>query len=78
MKRLVNDRQLTVKLGQAAYYTITGLWNAEHATKELLRFCQDWMSKGEILPAKEGPLSVAPVIAPGKMYRTIVGEKGNK
>lgn len=78
VKRLVNDRQLTAKLGKAAYQTITGLWNAEHAAKELLRFCEDWMSKGEILPAKEGPLSVAPVIAPGKMYRTIVDEKSGK
>lgn len=71
VKRLVRDKSLISRLGKEAYRTITGLWNAEHAAKELLRFCEDWMTKGEIIPAKEGPMSLAPVIAPAKMYREI-------
>ena len=71
VKKLVRDRELTNRLGQAAYQTITGLWNAEHAAKELLRFCEDWITKDKLIPAAEGPLSAAPVIAPAKMYREI-------
>ncbi len=54
-------------MGRAAYETVTGLWNAEHAAKELIRFAGEILT-GEPAPAGEGPLSIAPVIAPGKMY----------
>ncbi len=64
LEGLVSDRGRAEKLGRAAYETITGIWNAEHAAKELIRFCGDWMQTGQIIPAKEGPLSVAHVIAP--------------
>lgn len=72
VKKLVQDQELTRRLGQEAYHTITGLWNAEHAAKELLRFCEDWVVKDEIIPAEEGPMSAAPVIAPAKMYGKIM------
>lgn len=55
-------------MGRAAYETITKLWNAEHAATELIRFAGEIL-KGDPAPAAEGPLSEAPVIAPGKMYR---------
>lgn len=73
VKRLAGDRMLREKLGKEAYRTITGLWNAEHAAKELLRFCAD-MQKGRIIPAAQGPLSEAEVIAPGKMYEKMCGK----
>lgn len=63
-------------MGRAAYETITKLWNAQYAASELLRFAQEIL-KGDPAPAKEGPLSEAPVIAPGKMYR-IMTEKQKK
>lgn len=66
--QLVRDRELTRHLGEEAYRTITGLWNAEHAAGELLRLCRDWLDGGQIVPAEEGPLSIAPVIAPSRMY----------
>lgn len=69
-KKLVYDREAAALLGRKAYRTITGLWNAEHAAGELLRFCSD-MQNGRIIPAKEGPFSLAPVIAPHTMYRHI-------
>lgn len=59
------------KMGRAAYETITTLWNAEKAAKELVSFSEGIL-KGEPVPAKEGPLSPAPVIAPSKMYRKML------
>lgn len=70
VKRLVEDTALTAKLGKEAYRTIEEMWNAEHAAKELLRFCDD-LRQGKVVPAKEGPLSIAPVVSPGKMYQKV-------
>ena len=66
VKGLVSDRKRMEKLGKAAYDTITGLWNAEHAAEELLRFCGRWMESGRIFPAEEGPLSKAGILQPGR------------
>lgn len=66
------------QMGAAAYQTIIREWNAEHAAKELLRFIQSLL-KGEIVPAKSGPLSPAPVIPPRKMYGAMMkGELNRK
>lgn len=61
------------EMGRAAYETITKLWNAEHAAAELIRFCKGVL-EGKAVPAQEGPLSPAPVIAPGKMYEVMMRE----
>jgi len=55
------------RMGIEAYRTITGLWNAGHGAKELLRMIEG-LKEGRIEPAAEGPLSPAMVIAPGKMF----------
>lgn len=68
VKKLAADKGLVQRLGWAAYRTITEKWNAEHAAKELLRFCGDWVETGKMVPAQEGPFSAAPVVAPWKMY----------
>ena len=60
------------KMGRAAYETIRDTWNAEHAAQELLRFTRG-LQRGEIVPAQTGPLSVAPVVSPRRMYRTMMG-----
>ncbi|GFI03576.1 GDP-mannose-dependent alpha-(1-6)-phosphatidylinositol monomannoside mannosyltransferase [Lachnospiraceae bacterium] len=57
-----------MEMGKEAYRTITDKWNARHAAKELLRVIEG-LQEGRVEPAKEGPLSVAPVISPSKMYR---------
>ena len=57
-------------MGMNAYETIQNLWNADHAAEELIRFGEDLL-QGRIIPAKEGPLSPAPVIFPKKMYRAM-------
>lgn len=65
------------RMGRAAYETITGLWNAERAAGELIRFAKGVL-EGEAVPAKEGPLSPAPVIAPSKMYSYVMKEEKRK
>lgn len=64
-------------MSRAAYETITELWNSEHAAGELIRFAEEILT-GEPRPAKEGPLSPAPVIAPGKMYDIMTKENSRK
>lgn len=50
------------RMGLSGYQTITELWNAERAATELQRMIQELKEKGSFTPAKEGPLSPAPVI----------------
>ena len=59
------------RIGRKAYDTITMLWNAEHAADELLRFCRGILEDKDAVPAEEGPLSRAEVIAPPKAVRTM-------
>lgn len=67
--RLIKDKELREKLGRNAYQTMTGMWNAEHAARCLLKQCERMVQGKEIVFEKEGPMSKAPIIAPGKMYR---------
>jgi glycosyltransferase involved in cell wall biosynthesis len=53
------------QMGYVAYETIRDTWNASHAAEELLRFVEE-LQRGSIVPAGQGPLSIAPVIRPGK------------
>lgn len=61
-------------MGRKAYETIRDVWNAEHAAKELLRF-SDRLLLGEIVPAEDGPLSVAPPVGLKKMYRMMTDDR---
>lgn len=70
---LLDHPDVRKHMGRRAYETITTLWNAEHAAEELIRFSEGIL-QGKEEPAKEGPLSMAPIIAPGKMYRYMKGE----
>jgi glycosyltransferase involved in cell wall biosynthesis len=62
------------QMGWAAYETIRDTWNAGHAAEELLRFVAQ-LQQGKISPADQGPLSAAPVIRPGRMYRSMLDGK---
>lgn len=80
VKFLIGHPQERERMGREAYRTITGLWNARHAAGELIRLVEG-IREGRMEPAAEGPLSPAPVIAPGKMYQWMLkeereGEKG--
>ena len=66
-----NERK---QMGRAAYETIRDMWNADNAARELLRFAEK-LTEGKIVPAKDGPLSAAPVISPRRMYRAMMGSE---
>ena len=68
---LIENPKRMENMGRAAYETITSLWNAEQAARELVRFAEGVM-KGEAVPAADGPLSPAPVVSPGKMYQYVM------
>ena len=59
------------QMGEKAYETIAGLWNAPHAAKELLRMIEE-LGEGRFTPPAEGPLSPAEVISPGKAISNVV------
>lgn len=67
------------KLGEAAYETIVQEWNAKMAADRLVETAERLLGANEEsvlqnieeLAYGEGPLSAAPVVAPGKMYRKL-------
>lgn len=71
VKYLLNNPVEAAKMGMAAYETIATQWNAGEAAKRLLDFYENW-KQGKVEPAMEGPFSVAPVIAPKKMYQYMI------
>lgn len=71
---LFEQKEKITEYGKAAYETIVTEWNAENAASQILRFYENW-KRGVIEPPKSGPLSVAPVIFPRKMYKAITWEK---
>ena len=74
VKFLLHHPSEREKMGIEAYQTITNLWNARHGAKELLGMIEG-LKKGKVEPAAEGPLSLAPIIAPGKMYQWMERQK---
>lgn len=65
---LITHQEERKNMSRNAYETIVSLWNAEYAAAELVRFCRELL-EGEPTPAKEGPLSIAPVRLPAKRRR---------
>lgn len=68
LTNLIQNPDRMEKMGRNAYFTIHDRWNAKVAAERLQGFLEGIM-KGSILPQKQGILSPAKVIAPGKMYR---------
>lgn len=66
--RLMEDHSLIEKLGKAAYETIETQWNPAVAAQRIIEFYENYQ-KGEVNPPEDGPLSIAPVVAPENMYR---------
>ena len=71
VKYLLDHPKAAANMGMKAYQTIAKDWNAVEAADRLLRFYESWKLGKVELPA-EGPFSVAPVIAPKKMYECMV------
>ena len=68
---LFENKELITLYGKKAYESIVTEWNAENAAGQILQFYENW-KQGVIDPPESGPLSVAPVISPRKMYRRVV------
>lgn len=51
------------EVSRNAYRTITEMWNANKAAERLLTFCEK-LQAGQLVWAKEGPLSVAQIMSP--------------
>lgn len=68
---LFENNERIEEYGKKAYETITEQWNAENAACQLLRF-YDNFKKGVINPPPTGPFSIAPVISPRKMYKSMI------
>ncbi len=71
LSEAVRDKELRLRLGAAAYETMSGTWNAGCAAKEFLRFCEAVAGgrADSYVPPKSGPMSADPGIRP---YRVSV------
>lgn len=65
---LIRQPEQRKQMAGAAYETIRDLWNAEHAAVSLKKMIEG-IQKGDFKPEETGPLSPAPVIPPGRMFR---------
>lgn len=76
-ERLVRSAEERRRLGDAAYETILGEWNAEKAAGRLVELAErlSGCGAGKELAFESGPLSAAEVIAPGRMYRRLMREE---
>ncbi len=74
--QLMENKELIIEYGKAAYETIVSEWNAENAAEQVVRFYENW-KQGIVEPPKSGPLSVAPVISPKKMYEYMTEQTGD-
>ena len=75
VKYLLENPKEAARMGMAAYETISSQWNAAEAAKRLFTFYEAWKQGKVEIPA-EGPFSVAPVVAPKRMYRYMMQGEG--
>ena len=62
-RALLRDPALAARFGEAAYETVSTLWNAETAAKRFLRFSEYYSVEKKLPPTYDGgPLSKAPVL----------------
>ncbi|MBQ9136020.1 MAG: glycosyltransferase family 4 protein [Lachnospiraceae bacterium] len=72
--KLIQNPNMINELGREAYQTIAKEWNAEVAANRLVPFLEQLM-KGEVIPQREGILSPAFIVRPGRMYKYLTGKK---
>lgn len=77
VEKLVRNREMCQSLGREAYETITGVWNAENAAKELMQLINEVVMNGgkaQICPKDMehlSPCAPAPVISEKQMWRKL-------
>ena len=64
---LLKDNTLRETLGRTAYDTIVKEWNAQHAAKCFVEFCEN-LEKKNVKFQTSGPMSKAPLISPKNGY----------
>lgn len=74
--KLIENKELITVYGKAAYESIISEWNAKNGAKQIINFYENW-KEGKMELPKTGPFSVAPVIAPRKMYRYMTRKAEN-
>lgn len=72
--KLIQNPNMINALGKEAYRTITEEWNAEVAANRLIPFLEKVIA-GEVVPQKEGILSPAFIVRPGRMYKYLTGKR---
>ena len=78
VEKLVKNPALCKRLGRNAYHTVTGVWNAENATKNLLDLIENVVLKGEkaseVAAELENlyPCAPAPVISERGMWKKLM------
>ncbi len=71
IQSLFADRASMERMAREGKNTIRNLWNADNAANELLRFCKEYSDNKSPSPSKEGPVSIAGVIKPPGIIRTL-------
>jgi len=71
VKRLLDDENLQVKLGEQAYNTLNTTWNARNAVDSFLKLV-DCIINNKENTILEGPCSNADVIPQEKMYKHLI------
>lgn len=65
---LATDASLRKELATNAYHTMTTMWKPEIAAERLTQFCQGLLEGKWVVQEDDGPMSLAPSIAPRKGY----------
>lgn len=68
---LFENRDKIRELGNRAKDTICSRWNAENGAREFARFAREYLEGKEPEPSAEGPMSIAPILAPPGFLRTL-------
>ena len=80
VKLLINNRKLQTELGINAYKTMINYWNAEYASKEFLKLCNNLLKnkKSDKNSNINKPCTKAKFILQCRMYDYIVGDRNDK
>ena len=68
---LFENSDLIPKIGERGRRTIADKWNAQNAAAEFVRFCREYLENGAVVPAENGPMSIADVYRPAGFVRTL-------
>ena len=68
---LFENRDKIREFGNRAKETIASRWNAENGANQFVRFAREYLDGNNPEPSSEGPMSIAPILAPAGFIRTL-------